>query len=79
MIRPITEADLDAVASLHLASYHDDHFTSQLPRKLLRNYYGEIIKLNPFSYIALSDDGKRPLRLFISGIAHAGKYQRIRP
>lgn len=68
MIRPITEADLDAVASLHLASYHDDHFTSQLPRKLLRNYYGEIIKLNPFSYIALSDDGKQPLGFVVGGL-----------
>ena len=68
MIRPITEADLDAVASLHLASYHDDHFTSRLPRKLLRNYYGEIIKLNPFSYIALSEDGQQPLGFVVGGL-----------
>jgi ribosomal protein S18 acetylase RimI-like enzyme len=67
LIRPIKVDDLDVVASLHLSSYRGDHFTSRLPRRLLRKYYGEIVKLNPFSYIAVTEDDQ-PLGFVVGGL-----------
>lgn len=37
--RTADEADLDTIATIHLAAYSRDHFTSLLPRPVLADYY----------------------------------------
>lgn len=38
-LRPATEADLSAIAAVHLRAYPRSHFTSRLPARVLVDYY----------------------------------------
>ena len=43
-LRPAVEADLEAIAKVHLAAYSKSHFTSLLPAEVLISYYGIFLR-----------------------------------
>jgi ribosomal protein S18 acetylase RimI-like enzyme len=58
---------LDIIADIHKSAYSKDHFSSKFSKKMLIEYYGELIKINEFCYSARNENNE------IIGFIIAGK------
>ena len=69
LIRAVCKEDMSAIVSLHRSAYVDtrEHLTALLPAHLLRQYYSELVRSNPYSYIAFDDSGT-PIGFVVGGL-----------
>jgi ribosomal protein S18 acetylase RimI-like enzyme len=58
IIRHMQEQDLTQCAELHRFGYPKDLFTSRFSITMLERYFREILRLNPYCYVALNDEGQ---------------------
>ena len=55
LVRQIEQRDLQSIAHIHKNVFSKEHFTSHFSVKMLFDYYTEILRLNPSSYLGEID------------------------
>ena len=66
-VNKITADKLNEIARLHKMTYPSDHFTSRFSPSLLSAYYKKLVATNPYSLVAVTQDGN------CVGVAIAGE------